>query len=60
MRNKGTLFFFCGKMGAGKSTMARQVASKHGAVLLSEDEWLAAHYPSLIHDFNDYINPNPV
>ena len=55
MRNKGTLFFFCGKMGAGKSTMARQVASKHGAVLLSEDEWLAAHYPSLIHDFNDYI-----
>ena len=53
MRNKGTLFFFCGKMGAGKSTMARQVASKHGAVLLSEDEWLAAHYPSLIHDFND-------
>ena len=55
MPNKNKLIFFCGKMGAGKSTMARQVASKHGAVLLSEDEWLAAHYPSLIHDFNDYI-----
>ena len=36
--------------------MARQVVSKHGAVLLSEDEWLAAHFPSLVNDFKDYIS----
>ena len=36
--NKGTLTFFCGKMGSGKSTKAREIAQKNNAVLLSEDE----------------------
>lgn len=55
MRDKGTLYFYCGKMGAGKSTKAQQLTTKKSAVLLSEDEWLAAHFPSLVNDFNDYI-----
>jgi len=53
--NIGTLTFFCGKMGAGKSTKARQIAQEGNAVLLSEDEWLAALYPNKISSLNDYI-----
>lgn len=53
--NKGSLTFFCGKMGAGKSTSAAQIAQKSNAVLLSEDEWLASLYPNKISSLNDYI-----
>ena len=51
----GTLIFFCGKMGAGKSTRARRMAHERNAVLLSEDEWLAALYPGQITSLDDYI-----
>jgi adenylylsulfate kinase-like enzyme len=36
--NNGKLIFFCGKMGAGKSTKASEIAQESNAVLLSEDE----------------------
>ncbi len=52
----GTLVFFCGKMGAGKSTLARKVSRERNAVLLSEDEWLAALYPDQIKSLKDYVN----
>lgn len=55
MKNTSTLTFFCGKMGAGKSTKAKSLAIENNALLLSEDEWLAAHYPDQIHDFDDYL-----
>ncbi|MDP5252922.1 MULTISPECIES: ATP-binding protein [unclassified Vibrio] len=55
MKNQGTLFFFCGKMGAGKSTHSKVVAAEKKAVLISEDDWLSAHYPSQINTFDDYI-----
>jgi shikimate kinase len=35
--------FFCGKMGAGKTTLSRSIARERKAVLISEDEWLAAN-----------------
>lgn len=53
--SKGVLTFFCGKMGAGKSTKAIEIAREGNAVLLSEDEWLAALYPNKISSLNDYI-----
>ncbi|MCG9745207.1 ATP-binding protein [Shewanella sp. Isolate8] len=56
MTHKGKLFLFCGKMGAGKSTKARLIADENGALLLSEDEWLAAHFPDQIESFDDYIH----
>lgn len=34
---QGILTFFCGKMGAGKSTQSRKLAQEINAVLLSED-----------------------
>lgn len=55
MTNKGKLFFFCGKMGAGKSTKSRVLATGNNAVLISEDDWLTAHYPAQIKNFDDYI-----
>ncbi|HHF2949053.1 AAA family ATPase [Vibrio alginolyticus] len=55
MGNQGKLFFFCGKMGAGKSTKSKVVATENNAVLISEDDWLSAHYPSQIQTFDDYI-----
>ena len=53
--NKGTLTFFCGKMGAGKSTKASEIAQRGNAVLLSEDEWLASLYPNKISSVHDYV-----
>ena len=52
---RGTLTFFCGKMGAGKSTMSADLARRKNAVLLSEDAWLAALYPDQIKTFDDYL-----
>lgn len=54
MTAPGTLSFFCGKMGAGKSTRAEALAAETGAVLLSEDAWLAALYPGEIRSVEDY------
>lgn len=50
----GKLTFFCGKMGAGKSTKARELARIKKAVLLSEDDWLESLYPEKICSLADY------
>jgi len=55
MNQKGTLIFFCGKMGAGKTTKSKTVSLEKNAVLLSEDDWLEAHYPKQINSFYDFI-----
>lgn len=55
MKQLGTLYFFCGKMGAGKSTKSKQLAIDEQAVLLSEDEWLSSLYPNQIESFEDYL-----
>lgn len=53
---KGSLLLLCGKMGAGKSTLARTLAKGERCVLISEDEWLATLYPNEIKDFDTYIH----
>ncbi|WP_409291237.1 AAA family ATPase [Peribacillus sp. SCS-37] len=55
MKPMGTLYFFCGKMGAGKSTKSKHLAIDKHAVLLSEDEWLSSLYPNQISSFEDYL-----
>lgn len=52
---KGTLIFFCGKMGSGKTTKSIDIALERNAVLLSEDEWLESVYPKKISSLKDYI-----
>jgi predicted kinase len=51
----GSLIFFCGKMGAGKTTISREIAETRNAVWVSEDEWLEAVYPQKITSLEDYI-----
>jgi len=53
--SRGVLTFFCGKMGAGKSTKSGEIAQERNAVLLSEDEWLESIYPNKIASLKDYI-----
>ena len=58
--SKGTLIFFCGKMGSGKTTLSHQISKERNAVLLSEDEWLSSLYPNnnvfTIQDYIKYSN----
>lgn len=51
----GTLSFFCGKMAAGKSTRAKQIAEQCQAVLISEDLWLEKLYPAQVRCLSSYI-----
>jgi predicted kinase len=37
-----TLFLFCGLPGSGKTTLARQLEQKTGAIRLNVDEWVAS------------------
>ncbi len=50
-----TLHFFCGKAGAGKSTLATRIAEEQGAILMSEDVWLARLFGDQMKTFDDYI-----
>lgn len=50
MNNQATLYLFCGKMAAGKSTLAKQLANDHNAILLVEDDLLSQLYPEEIID----------
>jgi predicted kinase len=49
------LIFFCGKMAAGKSTLAKELARKEHAVLLVQDEWLEHLFPGEIADVPDFL-----
>ncbi len=41
MPDRPTLFLICGLPGAGKTTLARELAGERGAVRLCPDEWLS-------------------
>jgi predicted kinase len=55
MSSRPTLHFFCGKAGAGKTTVARRLAQEHGALLISEDIWLMRLFGDEMKTFDDYI-----
>jgi predicted kinase len=50
-----TLHFFCGKAGAGKSTLAARLAREHGAILISEDVCMTRLFGEEMQTFDDYI-----
>jgi predicted kinase len=50
MPKAGTLYVLCGKMAAGKSTLARELAQRSAAILLVQDDWLTHLYPGDIVD----------
>ena len=53
--SKPMLHFMCGKMAAGKSTLARKIAAQQEAILICEDLWLSRLYPDEIKSFDDYL-----
>ena len=55
MQGSAKLIFLCGKMAAGKSTLARELAERERAVLLVEDEFLDRLFPGEIQDIAGYV-----
>lgn len=55
MQKPGKLFFFCGKMAAGKSTLAKEIAQREGAILLVQDELLGTLFPGDIVDIPRFV-----
>jgi predicted kinase len=51
-----TLHFFCGKPGAGKTTIANELARGHNTILLSEDVWMVRLFGDQMKTFDDYIH----
>jgi len=49
------LMFLCGKMAAGKSTLAREVAHRENAVLLVQDDLLDHLFPAEITDIPGFV-----
>jgi predicted kinase len=49
------LIFLCGKMGAGKSTLAKTLAERERAVLLVQDELLDHLFPGEITDIPGFV-----
>jgi predicted kinase len=55
MSTTAKLIFVCGKMAAGKSTLARDLAQRENAVLLVQDEFLDILYPGEITDIPGFV-----
>ena len=49
------LIFMSGKMAAGKTTLSRELATREDAVLLVQDDFLAALYPGEILEIPDFV-----
>jgi predicted kinase len=49
-----TLYFICGKIASGKSTLARELAAQHGAAIICEDEWLV-RLETRIESFDEFV-----
>lgn len=49
------LIFLCGKMAAGKSTLARGLAEREHAILLVQDHFLDSLYPGEITDIPGFV-----
>jgi predicted kinase len=49
-----TLYLLCGKIGAGKSTLARQLAARPATLLISEDHWTSTLFADELKSIEDY------
>ena len=55
MTTSTKLIFFCGKMAAGKSTLARDLADREDSVLLVQDDFLDSLFPGEITDIPGFV-----
>jgi len=49
-----TLYLLCGKIAAGKTTLARRLAAKPATLLISEDHWTSTLFPDELKTIDDY------
>lgn len=49
------LHLVCGKIAAGKSTLCAELARRHRAVIIAEDDWLAALFADELASLQDYV-----
>ena len=49
-----TLYLLCGKIAAGKSTLAQQLAARPMTLLISEDHWLSNLFLDDLKSLDDY------
>ena len=49
-----TLFLLCGKIAAGKSTLAGRLAARPATLLISEDHWTANLFSDDLRTIDDY------
>ena len=55
MSTAAKLIFLCGKMAAGKSSLARDLAERENAILLVQDQFLDSLYPGEITDIPGFV-----
>jgi hypothetical protein len=55
IHRRGKLFFICGKMAAGKSTLSKELAAREDAVYLAQDGLLGALYPGEFVDLAAFV-----
>src|SRR5688572_5908815 len=56
MDTAAKLMFLCGKMAAGKSTLAKDLAERRNAILLVQDEFLEHLFPGEITDIPEFLD----
>ena len=49
-----TLYLLCGKIAAGKSTLARRLAARPATLLISEDHWTSNLFSDDLRTIDDY------
>lgn len=49
-----TLYLLCGKIAAGKSTLARRLAARPATLLVSEDHWTSNLFSDQLKKIDDY------
>lgn len=52
--SRPTLYLLCGKIAAGKSTLAKRLAARPATVLISEDRWNSTLFPDELKTIEDY------
>jgi predicted kinase len=51
---QSTLYLLCGRIAAGKSTLARKLATRPATVLISLDDWMSILYPTENRTIEDF------
>jgi len=55
MTDRPTLHLLCGKIAAGKSSLAASLSKGAKSIVVSQDRWMASLYPNEIKTLADYV-----